>query len=160
MQLTNMPLFELFLPIIQKKSIHNWTANEFWQLLKLNKKERNRYNRQRMYRILRKLVEFGFLEKDIDLENSRFSTYSETKKLNKFRILEKSNIDITNIKTEELKVKNKILFLEKQADKYQSLEISFPGIKEKICYEKDKCLSELMELRAYMCALKSIIHSI
>lgn len=57
-----MPLFEVLLPIIQSHSIHNWTANDFWKRIKLAKKERNRFNRQRMYRVLRKLVEFGFLE--------------------------------------------------------------------------------------------------
>ncbi|SDY39487.1 hypothetical protein SAMN05421643_10984 [Acinetobacter kyonggiensis] len=61
MQLLKMPLFEIFLPIIQSNKIQNWTAKDFWKLMKLSKKDRNRFNRQRMYRILRKLVEFGFL---------------------------------------------------------------------------------------------------
>ena len=38
MQLLNMPLFELFLPVIQSNSIQNWTANDFWKQMKLTKK--------------------------------------------------------------------------------------------------------------------------
>ena len=55
MQFLKMPLFEVFLPIIKSNSIQNWSTNDFWQGMKLSKKERNRFNRQRMYRILRKL---------------------------------------------------------------------------------------------------------
>ena len=76
-----MPLFELFLPVIQSNSIQNWTANDFWKQMKLTKKERHRFNRQRMYRILRKLVEFGFLEKELNLNYPRLSIFKETPKI-------------------------------------------------------------------------------
>jgi hypothetical protein len=45
-----MPMFEIFPPLFNSKKIEQWTANEFWKHLKLSKKERNRFNRQRMYR--------------------------------------------------------------------------------------------------------------
>lgn len=60
MSISNMPMFELFPPLFKSQKIEQWTASEFWKHLKLSKKERNRVNRQRMYRILRKLVEDGF----------------------------------------------------------------------------------------------------
>lgn len=82
-----MPLFEMFLPIIQSNSIHNWKANDFWKRMKLTRKERHRFNRQRMYRILRKLVEFGFLEKDINQHHPQFSLFNETSKINEIRSL-------------------------------------------------------------------------
>ncbi|HGF9379439.1 TPA: hypothetical protein ACJES3_003630, partial [Acinetobacter nosocomialis] len=94
MQLLNMPLFDLFIPVIQKHFIQDWTANDFWEQLKLSKKERNRFNRQRMYRILRKLVEFVFLEKKINQNNPKFSRFKETNKLNEFRNLDNSKIDL------------------------------------------------------------------
>ena len=70
-----MPLFEVLLPVIESNSIHNWTANDFWKQMKLTKKERHRFNRQRMYRILRKLVEFGFLDKELNQQHPRFSLF-------------------------------------------------------------------------------------
>lgn len=93
MQLLRMPLFEVFLPIIQSNSIHNWTANDFWKRMKLSKKERHRFNRQRMYRILRKLVEFGFLDKELNQQHPRFSLFNETPKINEIRLLNVNIID-------------------------------------------------------------------
>lgn len=159
MQLLRMPLFEMFLPIIQSNSIHNWTANDFWKQMKLSKKERHRFNRQRMYRILRKLVEFGFLEKDINKQHPQFSLFRETIKINEIRSLDSEESDVSRIKLEEAKISSEIIFLEKQAEKYRKLELSFPNIKNKIFDAKEKCYSQLIELRAYQCALKSVISS-
>ena len=157
MQLLRMPLFEIFLRIIQSNAIHNWTANDFWKHMKLSKKERHRFNRQRMYRILRKLVELGFLEKDINEHNPKFSLFRETSKINEIRTLREEESDVSKIKLEEAKISSEILFLEKQAEKYRKLELSFPNIQIRIAQAKEKCLSQLIELRAYHSALKSII---
>ena len=159
MQLLKMPLFEVFLPVIQSNSIHNWTANDFWKQMKLNKKERHRFNRQRMYRILRKLVEFGFLEKEINKQNPRFSLFRETLKINEIRILDKEESDVSKIKLEEVKVSSEIIFLEKQVEKYRKLELSFPNISNKIFDAKKLCSSQLLELKAYRSALQSVIAS-
>ena len=159
MQLLRMPLFEVLLPIIQSNSIHNWTANDFWKQMKLSKKERHRFNRQRMYRILRKLVEFGFLEKEINKQNPRFSLFRETLKINEIRTLDKEESDVSKIKLEEVKVSSEIMFLEKQVEKYRKLELSFPNISNKICDAKKVCSSQLLELKAYRSALQSVIAS-
>lgn len=159
MQLLKMPLFEVLLPVIQSNSIHNWTANDFWKQMKLTKKERHRFNRQRMYRILRKLVEFGFLYKEINEHNPRLSLFNETTKINEIKYLNNEESDVSKIKIEETKVSSEILFLEKQADKYRKLELNFPHIRNKIFDAKEKCLSQLIELRAYQSALKSVIAS-
>ena len=160
MQFLKMPLFEVFLPVIKSNSIQNWSTNDFWQGMKLSKKERNRFNRQRMYRLLRKLVEFGFLEKKINQLNPRFSRFNETGKLNEFRNLDKCKIDLSQIKSEETRINSEIIFLEKQAEKYQKMALDFPSIKQKISNEKDKCSSKIIELKAYQCALKSVIASL
>lgn len=159
MQLLRMPLFEIFLPIIESNSIHNWTANDFWKRMKLTKKERHRFNRQRMYRILRKLVEFGFLEKGVNQQHPRFSLFKETPKINEIRFLNEEESDASKIKLEEVKVSSEIMFLEKQIEKYRKLELSFPNIQNKIFDAKEKCSSQLIELRAYQSALKSVIAS-
>lgn len=106
-----MPLFEFFLPIIQNNSIQNWTSSDFWEHMKLSKKERTRFNRQRLYRILKKLVEFGFLNKEINQSNPKFSRFKETEKLNEFKILDKSKLDLSNMKSEEKKLILRFFFL-------------------------------------------------
>ena len=154
-----MPLFEVLLPVIESNSIHNWTANDFWKQMKLTKKERHRFNRQRMYRILRKLVEFGFLDKELNQYNPRFSLFKETPKINEIRFLNKEESDVSKIKLEEVKVSSEIMFLEKQVEKYRKLELSFPNISNKICDAKAVCSSQLLELKAYRSALQSVIAS-
>lgn len=152
----NLPLFEKFQPLIQEHSIKDWTTNDFWNALNLSTKERNRFNRQRMYRILRKLVELGFLEKAVNHENSRFSLFNETKKINIFRSINKEKDDISKMKLEETRISFKISFLEKQMEIYKKLELNFPNMKNKISYAKEKCLSQLIEIKAYQSALKSV----
>ena len=159
MQLIKMPLFEVLLPVIESNSINDWTANDFWKQMKLTKKERHRFNRQRMYRILRKLVEFGFLNKELNQQHPRFSLFKETPKINEIRFLNKEESDVSKIKLEEAKVSSEIMFLEKQVEKYRKLELNFPNISNKICDAKKLCLSQLLELKAYRSALQSVIAS-
>lgn len=160
MSLCNMPLFELFLPIIQNNTIQNWTAGDFWKHMKLSKKERNRFNRQRIYRILRKLVEFGFLEKQVIQSNPKFSRFNETDKIGELRERGKSKADISKMRLEEAQTKLEISFLEAQAEKYFQLEKNFPSLSHQISDEKSKCLSKIIELKAYRSALKSVIDAI
>ena len=98
MSISNMPMFELFPPLFKSKKIEQWTANEFWKHLKLSKKERNRFNRQRMYRLLRKLVEDGFLTKETNLVNPRFSTFSETNKPYQLREITGVSLDFIQMR--------------------------------------------------------------
>ncbi len=160
MQFIQMPLFDVFLPIIQENTIKNWTSNDFWLKIRLSEKDRNRFNRQRMYRILRKLVESGFLEKKINYSNHKFSRFNETEKTINLKNLEKSNTDFSNIVLEESKIYEEISFLEKQTEKYFQLEKNFPSLSRKISYEKSKCLSKITELKAYRSALRSVIEAI
>lgn len=112
-----------------------------------------------MYRILRKLVEFGFLEKELNLNYPRLSIFKETPKINEIRFLNKQESDVSKIKLEEAKVSSEIMFLEKQVEKYRKLELNFPNISNKICDAKKLCLSQLLELKAYRSALQSVIAS-
>lgn len=159
MYLFEMPLSDLFLPIIQENTIQNWTANNFWIKLDLPKNERHSTNRQRMYRILMKLVEFGLLEKRVNPSNHRFSRFTETQKMIEFRSLDECKIDLSNMQLEENKINLEIIFLEKQHEKYLELEKNFPNLQQKISEEKDKCLNKILELKAYKCALKSILET-
>ena len=111
-------MFELFPPIFKSKKIEQWTANEFWKHLKLSKKERNRFNRQRMYRLLRKLVEDGFLTKETNLVNPRLSTFSETNKLDQLREITGISLDFIQMRHSKEETQKKISMLEKQLESF------------------------------------------
>lgn len=160
MQFIQMPLFDVFLPIIKENTIKDWTSNDFWLKMRLHEKDRNRFNRQRMYRILRKLVESGFLEKQINYSNHKFSRFNETEKTIKLKNLTKSNSDFSNMVLEDNKIYEEISFLEKQTEKYLQLEKNFPTLSHQISYEKSKCLNKIIELKAYRSALRSVIEAI
>lgn len=159
MSLSNMPMFELFPPIFKSKKIEQWTANEFWKHLKLSKKERNRFNRQRMYRLLRKLVEDGFLTKETNLVNPRFSTFSETSKLDQLRELNSSSRDLMQMKNSQKETRDSIALLEKQLQSFNLLEKNFPNSINKINIQKNKCIDQLANLHAYNAALNSVLTS-
>lgn len=159
MSLSTMPMFELFPPLFKNKKIEKWTANEVWKHLKLSKKERNRFNRQRMYRLLRKLVEEGFLIKEIHPKNPCLSTFSETHKIKQLRELTHSSIDFIQMKQSQEETKNAIFILEKQIQVFDQLEKQFPNSVSQINIQKTKCLNELMDLCAYSAALNCVITS-
>lgn len=155
-----MPLFELLPPLFKSKKIEQWTASEFWKQLKLKKKERNRFNRQRMYRLLRKLVEEGFLTKETNLVNPRFSTFSETNKLNQLREITGLSLDFIEMRHSEEETQKKISILEKQLESFFLLEKKFPNSAIKINAEKNKCFEELINLNAYSTALNCVLTSL
>lgn len=160
MQFSQMPLLDVFLPVIQENTVKNWTSNDFWLKIRLPEKDRNRFNRQKMYRILRKLVESGFLEKKVNYSNHRLSRFYETEKTNELRCFSESKIDLSNMVLEENKIHAEITFLEKQTEKYFHLEKNFPSFSHQISDEKNKCLGKIIELKAYRSALKSVIEAI
>ncbi|WP_068910568.1 hypothetical protein [Acinetobacter sp. WCHAc010034] len=160
MSLSNMPMFELFPPLFKSKKIEQWTANEFWKHLKLSKKERNRFNQQRMYRLLRKLVEDGFLIKETNLVNPRFSTFSETSKLDQLRETTGVSLDFIKMRHYKEETQKKISMLEKQLESFFLLEKKFPNLAIRINTEKNKCFEELTNLNAYSTALNCILTSL
>lgn len=143
MQFSQMPLFDVFLPVIQENTVRNWTSNDFWLKIRLPHGERNRFNRQRMYRILRKLVELVFLEKQVNHSNHKFSRFNETEKTIELKCFGKPKNEFSNMVLEENKINEEITFLEKQTEKYFQLEKNFPSLSRKISYEKSKCLSKI-----------------
>ena len=152
-------MFELFPPLFKSKKIEQWTANEFWKHLKLSKKERNRFNRQRMYRLLRKLVENGFLTKETNLVNPRFSTFSETNKLDQLREIKDLSLDFMEMKNSHEETKKAISMLEKQLQIFALLEKRFPNSVTQINAQKAICYEKLIDLRAYITALDSVLTS-
>lgn len=160
MSLSNMPMFELFPPLFKTKKIEQWTANEFWKHLKLSKKERNRFNRQRMYRLLRKLVEDGFLTKETNLTNPRFSTFSETEKIGQLREITGISLDFIEMSHSKEETQKKISMLEKQLESFSLLEKKYPNSAIRINTEKNKCIETLTDLNAFITALNCILTSL
>ncbi|HHP0302431.1 hypothetical protein MSC39_13820 [Acinetobacter nosocomialis] len=159
MSISNMPMFELFPPLFTSKKIEKWTANEFWKYLKLSKKERNRFNRQRMYRLLRKL-EDGFLTKETNLVNPRFSTFSETGKIYQLREITGESLDFIEMSHAKEETQKKISILEKQLESFSLLEKKYPNSAIRINAEKNKCIEKLNDLNAYITALNCILTSL
>ena len=160
MLLTNMPMFELIQTIFETKKIEKWTANDFWNALKLSKKERTNSNRHRMYRLLRKLVIEGFLTKEIHPYNHRYSTFSETEKLDHLRGVTDLSSDIMGMRLSQEETKKSILLLEKQLEGFDVLEAKFPNSVIQINIQKSKFLDELINLTAYNAALNYVLTSI
>ena len=153
-------MFELFPPLFKSKKIEQWTANEFWKHLKLSKKERNRFNRQRMYRLLRKLVEDGFLTKETNLVNPRFSTFSETSKLDQLREITGASLDFIEMSHSIEETQKEISILEKQRESFSLLEKKYPNSAIRINAEKNKCIEKLNDLNAYTTALNCVLTSL
>lgn len=156
MQLENMPFFEMFVPIIQTKTIESWTANDFWKQMKLVKKERNKFNRQRMYRVLRKLVENGYLTKTIDKSNQRFSKFSETKNID---FLRKS----TNFIEENMAIENKISNINENIKILSNKRVAlikamtdFPNLSHKAKLLKNELTTEIDNLEIYKDVLQTL----
>lgn len=83
------------------------------ETLKLSKK-RNRFNRQYMYQLLRKLVENCFLTKETNLVNPRLSTFLETSKLEQLREITDTSIDFMEMNRFKEETQKEITILEKQ----------------------------------------------
>ena len=79
------PIFQSFLLLLSNSQIDGWTSNKIWKNLNLSKDEKQRINQQQLYRLLRKLVQQGYLIKNIHLDNPRLSTFFETESMYAFR---------------------------------------------------------------------------
>lgn len=151
-----MPLFNMFLPIFQTKTIENWTANDFWKHIKLTKKERTRFNRQRMYRVLRKLVENGYLTKVIDPLNIRNSSFSETKNIELLRKIDNSMKENVAIKNKITNIEESIKKLSNKKEVLKMAEAEFPNLSHKINSLKDGLIIEINQLKLYKDILQTL----
>ena len=79
------PIFQSFLILLTQNQINGWTSNKIWNELNLSEEAKQQINQQQLYRLLRKLVQQGYLIKNIHLDNPRLSTFVETKSMATFR---------------------------------------------------------------------------
>lgn len=113
-----------------------------------------------MYRLLRKLVEDGFLTKETNLVNPRLSTFSETNKLDQLREITGISLDFIQMRHSKEETQKKISMLEKQLESFSLLEKKFPNSAIRINVEKNKCIETLTDLNAYNTALNCILTSL
>ena len=154
------PIFQSFLVLVSGNQIDGWTSNKIWNNLNLSKDEKERINRQHLYRILRKLVKQGYLAKNIHADNSRLSTFVETEKMYEFRkqfdlIALKSDSKKLLCKTNELKEKQKSY--ENQIKASEQALIDFPELKTEIIKRKNKLNQDIESIKYYSDFLKSLL---
>lgn len=113
-----------------------------------------------MYRLLRKFVEEGFLTKEINFINPRFSTFSETDKLDQLREVTNLSLDFMEMRQSQEETNNSISLLEKQLQGFDLLEKKFPNSISQISIQKTKYLDKLMNLNAYSTALNCVLTSL
>lgn len=154
------PIFQTFLVLLSHNQIDGWTSNKIWNNLNLSKDEKERINQQQLYRILRKLVKQGYLDKNIHADNSRLSTFVETEKMYEFRkqfdlIAVKSDSKKLLCKTNELKEKQKSY--ENQIKASEQALIDFPELKTEIIKRKNKLNQDIESIKYYSEFLKSLL---
>ena len=154
------PIFQSFLILLTQNQINGWTSNKIWNELNLSEEAKQQINQQQLYRLLRKLVQQGYLIKNIHLDNPRLSTFVETKSMATFR----KQFEIQNVKndseklgfkTKQLKEKQKIY--ENQIKASEQALIDFPELKTDILKRKNQLLQDIEKLKAYTDFLTSLI---
>ena len=154
------PIFQSFLLLLSHNQIDGWTSNKIWKNLNLSKDEKQRINQQQLYRLLRKLVQQGYLIKNIHLDNPRLSTFFETESMYAFRKQFESHTTIHD--SEKLKLKTKALkekqmIYENQIKASEQALIDFPELKTEILRRKNQLLHDIEKLKAYTDFLTSLI---
>lgn len=146
------PIFQSFLFLLDQNQIDGWTSNRIWNELNLSKEEKQRINRQQLYRLLRKFVKQGHLVKNIHPDNTRQSKFTETKNMDTFR--KQFDIETTKngsrrleFKTKELKEKQKIY--ENQIKASEQALLDFPELKTEILKRKNQLLQDIEKIKAY-----------
>lgn len=154
------PLFQSFILFVQENQINGWTSKQIWNKLNLSNDQKQRMNQQELYRILRKLVKQGHLNKNINSSNPRLSTFFETENMCEFRKqydlkVVKNDLKKLTFKTNELKEKQKIY--ENQIKASEQALAEFPELKTEIFKRKNKLIQEVENIKAYNDFLKSLI---
>lgn len=154
------PIFQSFIVLLYQNQIDGWTSNKIWNELNLSREEKQRINRQQLYRLLRKFVTQGHLVKNIHPDNTRRSKFTETKNMDTFRKqfateITKNGSKRLEFKTKQLKEKQKIY--ENQIKASEQALLDFPELKSEILKRKSQLLQDIEKLKAYTEFLTSLI---
>ncbi len=92
--------------------------------------------------------------------NPRFSTFSETSKLDQLREITGASLDFIEMSHSIEETQKEISILEKQRESFSLLEKKYPNSAIRINAEKNKCIEKLNDLNAYITALNCILTSL
>ena len=76
MKIQNLPMFRELSRVFCSYKIESWQTIDFWDKVKLLKVVDNNFNYQSVKRLIRRLVEEGYLTIDVEKSRSRKTTYT------------------------------------------------------------------------------------
>lgn len=134
MKIQNLPMFRELSRIFCSYKIESWQTIDFWDKVKLLKVVDNNFNYQSVKRLIRRLVEEGYLTIDVEKSRSRKTTYTEVEKphdlRSQFCVESTSTLHELNLKKEQFE--NEINKLEEEIQALEGLKDQFPDIQFKI----------------------------
>lgn len=148
MKIQNLPMFRELSRIFCSYKIESWQTIDFWDKVKLLKVVDNNFNYQSVKRLIRRLVEEGYLTIDVEKSRSRKTTYTEVEKLHDLRsqfcVESTSTLHELNLKKDQFE--NEINKLEEEIQALEGLKDQFPDIQFKI--------EQLKQTKVRSCNLK------
>lgn len=109
-----------------------------------------------MYRVLRKLVENGYLTKVIDPLNIRNSRFSETQDIELLKKIQNSINDNVAIQNKISNIEESIKKLNNKKEVLKIAEAEFPNLLHRINSLKDSLMIEINQLKHYKEILETL----
>lgn len=159
MKIQNLPMFRELSRVFCSYKIESWQTKDFWDKVKLLKVVDSNVNYRSIKRLIRRLVEEGYLTIDVEKSRYRETTYTEVEKLHDLRsqfcVESTSTLHELNLKKEEFE--KEINKLEEEIQALESLKEQFPDIQFKIEQLKQTKVCNCNFLKIRITAVNSLI---
>lgn len=159
MKIQNLPMFREISRVFCSYKIESWQTKDFWDKVKLLKVVDSNVNYRSIKRLIRRLVEEGYLTIDVEKIRYRETTYTEVEKLHDLRsqfcVESTSTLHELNLKKEEFE--KEINKLEEEIQALESLKEQFPDIQFKIEQLKQTKVCNCNFLKIRITAVNSLI---
>jgi predicted transcriptional regulator len=159
MKIQNLPMFREISRVFCSYKIESWQTKDFWDKVKLLKVVDSNVNYRSIKRLIRRLVEEGYLTIDVEKSRYRETTYTEVEKLHDLRsqfcVESTSTLHELNLKKEEFE--KEINKLEEEIQALESLKEQFPDIQFKIEQLKQTKVCNCNFLKIRITAVISLI---
>lgn len=159
MKIQNLPMFREISRVFCSYKIESWQTKDFWDKVKLLKVVDSNVNYRSIKRLIRRLVEEGYLTIDVEKSRYRETTYTEVEKLHDLRsqfcVESTSTLHELNLKKEEFE--KEINKLEEEIQALESLKEQFPDIQFKIEQLKQTKVCNCNFLKIRITAVNSLI---
>lgn len=162
MKIQNLPMFRELSRVFCSYKIESWQTKDFWDKIKLLKVVDSNVNYRSVNRLIRRLVEDGYLTIDVEKSRYRKTTYTEVEKLHDLRsqfcVEPTSTLHELNLKKEQFE--NEINKLEEEIQALEGLKEQFPDIQFKIEQLKQTKVRSCNFLKIRIKAISSLIEYI